>query len=304
VIRGELPERACAWVLARVDGATAISSVSPLVGGLSADTRLVVVERGRDAAVEVVLKRFVEPGRLSSVAWEALALSALADAPLTFRVARLLGRDDTGAECDVPALLTSRVPGRIALEPQRWEARVRALGEALADFHAAQLPCPAPLRDYFRRSDEPRELPPANSGFPDWDAVWRFVDQQDFSGEALLHGDYHLGNALFEGDELTGIIDWASAKRGRAELEVSYCRLDLSMLLGGDAPDRFLDAYQERAQRRIENVSRWDLGASIRAFPDATPWLDGWVDAGRGDLTPSLIRERLCGFVQTALRAI
>lgn len=302
--RAELPEQARAWVLARVGGATSISAVAPLFGGISADTRGLVVERESGGPLEVVLKRFIDPGRASCVAWEAVALAALADAPLTFGVARLLGRDDAGTECDVPALLTSRLPGRIALEPQGWEPRVRALGEALADFHAARLPCPASLRDYFRRIDEPQLPPPADAGFPDWKAVWRFVQQQDFSGDALLHGDYHLGNALFEGDELTGVVDWASVRRGRAELEVAYCRLDLSMLLGGDAPARFLDAYQDRAQRSIHDVSRWDLGASLRAFPDATPWLEGWRDAGRTDLTPSLIRERLCGFVHSALRAI
>lgn len=300
---GELPARARAWVLSRVAGATAVRDDVRLTGGLSADTRLLVVERGGEPPLEVVLKRFVERSDGSRAAWEAETLGALADFALPYGVARVLGRDDDGTECDVPALLTSRLPGRIAIGRESWEPRVRALGEALAAFHTLRVRCPASLPDYLAGSK--RDLPtPDDASLPDWNAVWRYVEANDFGGDELLHGDYHLGNALFERERLTGVVDWASARRGPHEVEVGYCRVDLSMLFGGDAPEQFLAAYQERAERGVENVSRWDLAACVRAFPDPVSWLPGWVDAGRDDLTPPLIRARLQDFVQNALRRV
>lgn len=301
---GELPERARAWVLSCVAGATAVSSSSRLTGGLSADTRLLRVERESEPPLEVVLKRILDGERARLVAREAEVLVALADARLPYGVARVLGRDDTGAECDLPALLMSRLPGRIAVSADGWQSRVRALGEALAAFHAQRLRCPAALPEYSLAVDKRHEATPNVAELPDWDAVWRFVEQQPVRGAQLLHGDYHLGNALFEGERLTAIIDWASARRGLPELDVAYCRLDLSMLLGEDAPDRFLAAYEARAGVPVENVSRWDLVASVRAFPDAESWLPGWVDAGRVELTPPIIRARLRDFVQNSLRLV
>lgn len=297
----ELPLRARAWVLSRVAGATAVQGDVRLAGGLSADTRMLVVERGREPPLEVVLKRFVEVSDGSRAAWEAETLGALAGAALPYGVARVLGRDDDGSECDVPALLTSRLPGRIAIGRESWEPRVRGLGEALAALHALRVRCPESLPAYMAESKRDQPVP-SDSSLPDWDAVWRYVEANDFGGDELLHGDYHLGNALFEGEQLTGIVDWASARRGPHEVEIAYCRVDLSMLFGGDAPERFLAAYEERAERRVENVSRWDLAACVRAFPDPVSWLPGWVDAGRDDLTPPLIRARLQDFVQNALR--
>lgn len=271
-----------------------------LVGGISADTRLLVVERRDLPALDVVLKRFPDSSLAPCVTREAEALELLEGAELPYALARVMGRDDTGRECDVPALLTTRVPGRIELEPRGCEARVRALGEALAAFHALQLPCPTSLRADAARRTAPI---PNDPSLPDWAEVWRVVEQQDFRGTALCHGDFHIGNALFEGDRLTGIVDWASVRRGLPELDVAYCRLDLSMVLGGDAPAVFLAAYEARAGIKLANVSRWDLGASVRAFPDPDSWLAGWLDAGRDDLNPTVIRARLRDFVQNALRS-
>ncbi|MDF3064845.1 MAG: hypothetical protein K0R38_446 [Polyangiaceae bacterium] len=290
-------------MLSCVAGAIAVSGHRRLMGGLSADTRLLVVEREHEPPLEVVLKRFSEPSRGSRVEWEAEALSALSGAPLPYAVAQVLGRDDAGTGCDVPALLTSRLPGRIGIEPHSWHSRVSALGEALAAFHVLGLPCPEALPNYVDVSDSRRKAAlPDDATLPDWAAVWSYVEQHDFTGAELLHGDYHLGNALFESERLTGVIDWASARRGPHELDVAYCRVDLSMLIGEDAPERFLAAYEARANARVENVSRWDLAASVRAFPDPISWLPGWRDAGRDDLNPTRIRERLRGFVQNALR--
>jgi aminoglycoside phosphotransferase (APT) family kinase protein len=297
----ELPERAKAWVLSCVPGATALIADAHLAGGISADTRLVTVAREQQRPLEVVLKRFTDVERGICVRWEAAALRALQSAGLPYATAAVLGEDEAGLACDVPALLMTRLAGQIALEVRGSEARVAELGTALAALHLARLPCPVEVPDYIKVGEKQREKSVPDVVLPDWHAVWEFVDARSWDGSELMHGDYHLGNALFDGERLTAIIDWASARRGAHELDVAYCRLDLSMVLGGEAPARFLEAYEARYGARVDDVSAWDLGASVRAFPDPVSWLPGWLDAGRRDLTPEIIRRRLCGFVQNAL---
>jgi aminoglycoside phosphotransferase (APT) family kinase protein len=298
----QLPERARRWVLSRVAKGGSVTSTRRLTGGLTAETHAVDVERPGETPLCLVLKRYPELNRRSCVGVEAAALGALEGVPLSFAVPSLVAADESGRECDVPALLALRVPGCISLELTDWADKVSQAAEALAELHAACLPCPPMLADYsIAGMTQRQERIPEGIPLPDWASVWRFVEGGVWGGSKLIHADYHLGNTLFADGRLSGVVDWASARRGAHELDVGYCRLDLSMLLGGSAPELFLAAYERKLGQRVPNVSAWDLAASVRAFPDPLKWLAGWLDAGRTDLTPELIRARLVDFVQNAL---
>jgi aminoglycoside phosphotransferase (APT) family kinase protein len=296
----ELPQRAQAWVLAAVPGARRILSVVRLYGGLSAHTHLLEVERAREPPLEVVLKRVKPKWADPPISVEADVLRAVAAASLPFSVPAPLEQDPLAEHCDLPALLMSRARGGIALSLDDWQARVRALGRALAALHTANVPCPASVEAYEvgrSRRDKPV---PDGIATPDWARVWELVLARDWAGSALIHGDYHIGNALFEGAQLTGIIDWTTARRGPTEFDVSYCRMDLALVLGELAPDVFSSAYEDARGAKLRDLALWDLAASVQAYPDAALWLPGWVDAGRSDLTPELVRTRLRHFVSGA----
>jgi aminoglycoside phosphotransferase (APT) family kinase protein len=303
----ELPERAHRWVLASVPGAVGIASAQRLLGGISAQTHLLeVVLADGLPSLPLVLKRYTStrPAPQPPAAVEAATLVALSSVVLPFAVPRLIAHDPRGSGCDLPALLMTRARGKIALELTRWEERVSALGRALASFHAAQVPCPATLSDYDVGLQRRSKPVPAGIEAPDWSRVWRLVEARSWRGDALLHGDYHIGNALFEAAELTGIIDWATARRGPTQFDVAYCRLDLAMVIGAAAPPIFTAAYEAARATKLSELSLWDAAASLQAYPDPALWLAGWLDAGRDDLTPELIRARLCDFVSSALDAI
>jgi aminoglycoside phosphotransferase (APT) family kinase protein len=299
----ELPQRAQAWVLAAVPGARRIHSAVRLHGGLSAHTHLLEVEQSRagDPPLELVLKRFKPKWADPPVVVEADVLRAVAAAPLPFSVPAPLAQDALAQHCDLPALLMTRARGRIALSLDDWQSRVRALGRTLAAFHAANVPCPASVEAYEVGKNRREKQVPDGIATPDWPRVWELVLAREWSGTALLHGDFHIGNALFEGSELTGIIDWTTARRGPPEFDVSYCRMDLALVLGEAAPDIFSSAYEAARGGKLRELALWDLAASVQAYPDAALWLPGWVDAGRTDLTPQLVRERLKNFVDGAL---
>jgi aminoglycoside phosphotransferase (APT) family kinase protein len=303
----ELPDRAHQWVLASVPGAARVTSAQRLYGGISAQTHLLELARADGASLlQVVLKRHTStrPAPQPPAAVEAATLTALSSVALPFAVPRLIAHDALGSVCDLPALLMTRAPGKIALELTNWEERVRALGRALAGFHAAQVPCPPSLSDYdvgLQRRTKP--VPPGIEA-PDWSRIWPLVAARSWRGDALLHGDYHMGNALFEAGELSGIIDWATARRGPQQFDVAYCRLDLAMVIGPAAPRIFTLAYESARGTKLSDVELWDVAASLQAYPDPALWLPGWLDAGRDDLTPELIRSRLCEFVASAQAAL
>ncbi len=41
-------------------------------------------------------------------------------------------------------------------------------------------------------------------------------------GTVLVHGDLWLGNLLVDGDEITGVVDWTSARRGSPEIDRAF----------------------------------------------------------------------------------
>ena len=303
----ELPDRARRWVLASVPGAVRIARAQRLRGGISAQTHLLEVARREGVPpLQLVLKRYTStrPAPQPPAAVEAATLVALSGVLLPFAVPQLVAHDPLGGVCDLPALLMTRARGKIALELTGWEARVSALGRALASFHEAQVPCPASLTDYDVGLNRRNKAVPAGIEAPDWSRVWPLVEAHSWRGDALLHGDYHIGNALFEAAELSGVIDWATARRGPQQFDLAYCRLDLAMVIGPAAPPLFTAAYEAARKMKVNELSLWDVAASLQAYPDPALWLPGWRDAGRDDLTPELIRSRLCAFVARALATI
>jgi Ser/Thr protein kinase RdoA (MazF antagonist) len=136
----------------------------------------------------------------------------------------------------------------------------------------------------------------------DWARVRQVLGRLPIAGTGLIHGDFHMGNALFEAGRLTSLLDFTCVRRGPWQFDVAYCRCDLSLLFGLAEADEFSNAYEATRGLRVDPLPLWDLAGAIKAHPDAGAWLPGWVDAGRTDLEPDLIRERLARFVEQALR--
>jgi aminoglycoside phosphotransferase (APT) family kinase protein len=151
------------------------------------------------------------PGLRTEVA--ALRLAAGHDLPAP----RLLAADLDG---DPPAVLVQRVEGSSAIPPDRPPGRLRTLGRTAARLHAVSLtPSPAlPRRDRpiagvdfaALRRRQPRPLLA--------EAEERVAGLGAAEADVLVHGDLWQGNALWRGDILAGLVDWACAGQGRPDL--------------------------------------------------------------------------------------
>jgi aminoglycoside phosphotransferase (APT) family kinase protein len=195
---------------------------------------LLVLSDGR----ELVLRRWARPGWEVddpdlNAAREALVLERLADTPVP--APELVAADPEGTACDVAALLITRVPGA----PIVGRPPLGPLVTALAEVHAIDPQGIPPYRRYY----EPERL-----AVPPWAAdrgVWERAialahDTPPALPDRFIHRDYHAGNTLWEGAELTGIVDWTTGSRGPGAVDLGHLRWNLVVDHGQRVADALL----------------------------------------------------------------
>ncbi len=171
---------------------------------------------------------FLFPRSAIGVEWferELAAYRALAEAQLSM-VPHLLGCWQDPEIYPFPFAAVTRLPGQVPAEP---EVLVEQLGRAIACWHELEPPPLAGARPP-RHHDAPhhrwlrRALDPATSAEAAAEAAGRLGRPERASAWAdllasaaqlapvLVHGDIHEDQLLADGDRLTGIIDWETAR--------------------------------------------------------------------------------------------
>ncbi|WP_230748304.1 phosphotransferase family protein [Brevibacterium sp. GP-SGM9] len=181
-----------------------------------------------------------------------------------------------------PVIITSRVPGRVPgteLSPSMMATEMAA---ALARIHELDgdglrpIPATPPTGDsaIARRAQQ----------------EWGDLDRDD---PVLLHTDFWCGNALWEGERLTGVVDWSGAGCGPRGVDLAWCRQDLALLGSPEAADVFLREYERILGRPINDIAAWDVQAAARAHDRVETWLPNYLGIGRTEITADVLRERL-----------
>jgi aminoglycoside phosphotransferase (APT) family kinase protein len=300
---GVLPERACSWVTGVIGAGSRITRVWRLRPGSWHVNHAVDVIDGHGRAHRVVLRRWARRGWQDddpdyTVEREVRVLGLVRPAPVP--APEVIAADPAGADCDVPAILLTRLPGhgpRPAGIP--GESSLRQLAEALAHIHsvdAAAGPELASYRLYFDRAAAvpARWMPPSLV----WEAATAAVRQPPpATTTTLIHRDYHPGNTLWSRRRLTGIVDWTQASSGPPGLDVGQMRWNLVADHGQQAADRFLDCYRAASGRALDDQSYWDLVSLLDLL------LDAGDPAGEpGDITPADL-QRFENYASTLLTA-
>lgn len=70
---------------------------------------------------------------------------------------------------------------------------------------------------------------------------------------------------MWEGDRLTGVVDWSGARTAPRGLDVSWWRLDLVLLGSTDAAEHFLAEYERESGHSLPDIQAWDLVAAARS---------------------------------------
>ncbi|GAA0898087.1 hypothetical protein GCM10009558_087040 [Virgisporangium aurantiacum] len=207
------------------------------------------------------------------------------------------------APVDGPAMLIERLPGSSRIPDTAPVSRLRALGAVVADLQAVRPPDHA-----LPRRTRPiagvdfaalrREQPSARPLLADAEKrIAALPVPGPFTG--LVHGDLWQGNALWDGDRLTGLIDWDCAGVGPPGVDLGSLRCDAAICFGVEAAGEVLQGYGD-----ADDVPYWDAVAALSTPPDMGWFVGALHGQGRTDLTRAVLVDRRDAFLEAALAAL
>lgn len=283
------------WAAASVGRGARVDSMMVLEGGGACAIHALDVLDVRGMRHPLVLKRFFRRSwvaREPDIALrEARVLEALATAPLP--TPELVAVDPDGSHCDHPALLMTRLPGRVELAPRDLDAWLRAIAEPLLVIHALPERFHGLVKRYatYQQLDALR-VPGWSSESAAWQEIIRFVQRPaPLSADCLLHRDYHPTNILFAAERVTGVLDWTNASHGPPGVDLSHCRLNLVQLYGVEVAERFL-AVHRVVSGETHLDAAWDAYCLVETLPEPSVYW-GWLNLGVTGLTVERVRRRL-----------
>jgi aminoglycoside phosphotransferase (APT) family kinase protein len=259
------------WVAECLGPGSRVKLVRPLPGGVAHVNHALLVETRSGIAHRLVLRRWTRPARtISDLEFsperEIAALALLARCEVT--TPALVAADPSGAYCDVPALLITRLAGHPPRpSPEDLPEYLIQLAAALLSVHAVRGATTMPPYAPYSGSDT--RQPPRH-------AVRRRLWEQAFDAVAgpapvtdscFIHRDYHPDNTLWAYGRLTGIVDWSTASYGPPAVDVAGMRWSLAMRYGADAASSFLAAYRQVCGDH-EHDPYWDLRSVLDLLPE------------------------------------
>jgi aminoglycoside phosphotransferase (APT) family kinase protein len=207
--------------------------------------------------------------------------------------------DDTGALLGVPGIVTRFVPGALVLtpppDPLEW---ARKLATMLARIHTILLD--EESRSFLLDANTeatwflggeaaPDYLQNYPGGVELWQAASRCYPLLKPVSPALVHIDYWSGNILWDGNEISAVLDWEEAACGDPAIDVAYARMNILLMGLPEAADEFLRVYRAKTGRAVENLGFWEMAAAVRPMVDPLVWeLD---QAHHGEILRQFIAE-------------
>lgn len=273
-----------------------------LGGGLAAETTLLSLEDGR----KVVMKRY----SAAVVEWACLSLAAAVEVPSPDPIAVDVRGEWFGD--GVPALVMSWIPGTTLLRPKSLVHWLGQLAGTLAAIHDADTSAVSdgPGRTALMRpvgwALTAASLAAMGSSRLVHAGTEALVSltPPSMAREVLLHNDFHPGNLLWQGQRLSGVLDWAYTRLGPRACDVAYCRIDIAMLHGLRAADSFAAAYRAETGADLEDLPLWDLRHALRGIAWGKQWVGGYVEQGLADLSAGLAIRRIRAFATRALQRV
>ncbi|MGQ0837370.1 phosphotransferase [Actinokineospora sp.] len=250
--------------------------------------------RLRFAGGEAVLRTGAGAADRARFETEAAALTVGAEHGLP--MPRLLGVD-----LDGPMLLATALPGHSRVTGPPSAERMRALGAAVARLHTVvgQARDGLPVR---ARSIEDEDFRAAGRS-PTQAAADDLLSRVDVPAApvVLVHGDLWQGNALWDGDDFVGFVDWDCAGVGPAGVDLGSARCDAATSIGQAAADDLLAGWEREAGRSADDVAYWDVVAALSTPADLGDWLSVMHDQGRTDLDGPTMTARRDDFLGAAM---
>jgi aminoglycoside phosphotransferase (APT) family kinase protein len=267
------PAETLDWARRTVGERSRILATWTLKGGISHANHAIDIVDGGGTVNQLVIRRWARPDweltdpeytPAQEVATYRLLASSAVPRP------DLVAADVGGQQCDVPAILVTRLAG----EPGSSVKKVSSLTSQLAavlplvhdvDPEGAESIVPS-YRPYYVEDD----LRP-----PDWatlPAIWERAFEISTGPEPdipwrFIHRDYHPDNTVWRDGRLVGIVDWTSASWGPPPIDIGHMRANLAADIGIEAADAFLTAYRS-LDASFDYHPFWDVRAVVDFISD------------------------------------
>ncbi|HEU5158891.1 MAG TPA: aminoglycoside phosphotransferase family protein [Streptosporangiaceae bacterium] len=275
---GDAPPTAATlrWIVGCLGPGSRVRQIRPLPGGVSHVNHALLVETRSGIVHRLVLRRWARPGpTIADLEFpperEIAALALLARCEVT--TPALVAADPSGAYCDAPALLITRLVGHPPRPgPDDLPEHLIQLAAALLSIHAVSgattMPPYAPHNQLHVR------VPPRHALRP---ALWAQAFEvgagpAPADGESrFIHRDYHPGNTLWSYGRLSGVVDWSTASYGPPAVDVADMRWQLAVRYGTEIADGFLTAVHQVCGDH-EHDPYWDVRAVLDLLPEHGDW--------------------------------
>jgi aminoglycoside phosphotransferase (APT) family kinase protein len=254
-----------------------------MTGGIGSVVHRLTIDHGSYRDV-LVLRQYedADSDMAAMVRHEVATLRAVHHAGLP--TPELVAADSDGREADGhPAVLMTRLSGRLDLtpaDPEGWLRQIAAVAARIHDAQVAAGPFEARIDaagfSTHGWSQRTRSLIPISAGTPVipasatrpavWEAAFGILRQQaPEPATCFIHRDFQPFNLLWRRGRLTGVVDWTRSCTGPAEFDIGHCRLNLAVLFGAEQAERLRLAYEAEAGRALDRW--WDL-YTITAYCD------------------------------------
>lgn len=268
-VTGEPPDlTTLRWVERCLGPGSRIKLVRPLAGGVSHRNHALLVESRSGNVHRLVLRRWrPDAGPEFPPEREVAALLLLAGCT-ALPTPSLVAADPSGAYCDAPALLITRLighPPRPA--PADLPEYLIQLAAALLSVHA--LKGAATMPPYIPDNPLRVRLPPEHALRPHlWEQAFGVAaGSAPDAAPHFIHRDYHPDNTLWSYGRLTGVVDWDRASYGPIAIDVAHMRWNLHLRYGVAVADRFLAAV-DQVRGGYEHDPYWDVRCVLDLLPE------------------------------------
>ena len=288
-----------------------VQSITPLPGSFSNSTYLVETLDSHQAPFLFVIRRYAQfgsydRGEKARREYSTLTLMRTYGIPAPLP----LYLDERGTILGIPGIIVSFVSGKQVVNPSDPMHWAGTLATTLARIHA--LPW-NPLADclldgnteaiWFAHSDVMEEPLLSHEDGP---LIWRLIrklsPQLRPAAASLVHVDYWPGNILWQGDQISAVLDWEEASCGDPGYDVAYAELHLHLLGLETAAREFLEVYERSTGHRVENLGYWELAAAARAMPEPARLIPQYCALGMPPISPIAMQARLRQFIASASR--
>lgn len=242
-----------------------ITHMKVVVGGRSKETILLDLDGVARWPRGLVMRRDLQVGSLGTTVVDEYALLELLHAhgvavPRPYH----LSRDGDGLGS--PFLLLEAMPGvatgQLLVAPAS-PAKALAAARALATIHAVPVDAVRPLvgdvgTDNTALAAEIESFAAiwereARQSSPTIEAVFAWLRAQVATIEGrdcFVHADYSFHNILFDGDEVSALLDWELARIGHPAEDLGYIKRAAQRVVGWEA---FMAAYQGAGGRTVQS---------------------------------------------------